>query len=72
MFRYITVFDGVSDLAVIFTKTPYFIGFRHILWRKLDPYPRKPGATFEEPAPAAPEASPFAVLSKRGAGADGE
>ncbi|HTO79637.1 MAG TPA: DUF177 domain-containing protein [Methylocystis sp.] len=38
----------------------------------LDPYPRKPGATFEEPAPAAPEASPFAVLSKRGAGADGE
>jgi hypothetical protein len=38
----------------------------------LDPYPRKPGATFEEPAPAAPESSPFAVLSKRGAGADGE
>jgi hypothetical protein len=38
----------------------------------LDPYPRKPGASFEEPAPAAPEESPFTVLSKRGGGADGE
>jgi hypothetical protein len=37
----------------------------------LDPYPRKPGAQFQEPAPAVPEESPFAVLSKRGAGADG-
>lgn len=38
----------------------------------LDPHPRKPDAHFEEPAPATPEESPFAVLSKRGAGAGGE
>ena len=37
----------------------------------LDPHPRKPDALFEEPAPAAPEESPFAVL-KRGAGGAGE
>jgi hypothetical protein len=28
----------------------------------LDPYPRKPGARFSEPAPAAEEGSPFAAL----------
>ena len=38
----------------------------------LDPYPRKPGAAFEEPAPAVPEESPFSALSKRETGADGE
>ena len=38
----------------------------------LDPYPHKPGAQFQEPAPAAPEESPFTVLSKRGAGLEGE
>ncbi len=38
----------------------------------LDPYPRKPGAAFEEPAPAVPEGSPFSALSKWGTGADGE
>ena len=37
----------------------------------LDPHPRKPDAHFEEPAPAAPEESPFAVL-KRGAGGAGD
>jgi len=35
----------------------------------LDPHPRKPGAHFEEPAPAAPDESPFAAL-KRGTAAD--
>ena len=37
----------------------------------LDPHPRKPDAHFEEPAPAKPEESPFAVL-KGGARADGD
>lgn len=38
----------------------------------LDPHPRKSDAHFQAPAPGSPEESPFAVLSKRGAGADGE
>lgn len=30
----------------------------------LNPYPRKPGAEFAQPAPAEPEPSPFAALAK--------
>ncbi len=38
----------------------------------LDPHPRKPGAQFEEPAPAAPDAHPFAAALRRGIAADDE
>jgi len=30
----------------------------------LDPYPRKPGAVFAEPAPEEPPESPFAKLAR--------
>ncbi|ARN83698.1 hypothetical protein B1812_15705 [Methylocystis bryophila] len=36
----------------------------------LDPHPRKPGARFEEPAPAIPDDNPFAAVLKRGADTD--
>jgi len=36
----------------------------------LDPHPRKPGAQFEEPAPAAPDENPFAAALRRGVVAD--
>ena len=37
----------------------------------LDPYPRKPGATFQPPADAKPEESPFAALAALKKGRDG-
>ena len=47
--------DGTVDLASLATE---------FLILGLDPYPRKPGAVFEPPAPAEPEDSPFAALAK--------
>ncbi len=37
----------------------------------LDPYPRKPGATFQPPADVKPEESPFAALAALKKGRDG-
>lgn len=46
--------DGVADLGVLATE---------FLLLGIDPYPRKPGAVFESPAPAPAEAGPFAALA---------
>ncbi|HEY1983752.1 MAG TPA: DUF177 domain-containing protein [Xanthobacteraceae bacterium] len=46
---------GVVDLAALAAE---------FLILGLDPYPRKPGAVFESPAPPATEDSPFAALAK--------
>ena len=49
------IVDGVIDLGAV---TLEFLALA------LDPYPRKPGATFAEPAPEAPPESPFAALAR--------
>lgn len=49
------IVDGVIDLGAI---TLEFLALA------LDPYPRKPGVSFEPPASAEPEPSPFAALAK--------
>lgn len=49
------IVDGVIDLG------PVTIEF---LALALDPYPRKPGVSFDELVPAVPVESPFAVLAK--------
>ncbi|WP_449256640.1 YceD family protein [Bosea sp. (in: a-proteobacteria)] len=49
------IVDGVIDLGTI---TLEFLAL------SLDPYPRKPGVSFEQPAPPAEEVSPFAALAK--------
>jgi uncharacterized metal-binding protein YceD (DUF177 family) len=46
---------GVVDLGALATE---------FLILGLDPYPRKPGASFEAPAEPKPEESPFAALAK--------
>ena len=46
---------GIVDLAALATE---------FLILGLDPYPRKPGAVFDPPAPAEPEDGPFAALAK--------
>jgi uncharacterized metal-binding protein YceD (DUF177 family) len=46
---------GKVDLASLATE---------FLILGLDPYPRKPGAVFDPPAPAEPEDGPFAALAK--------
>jgi uncharacterized metal-binding protein YceD (DUF177 family) len=46
---------GTVDLAALTTE---------FLILGLDPYPRKPGAVFDPPAPATAEDSPFAALAK--------
>ncbi len=47
--------DGVIDLGAV---TLEFLALA------LDPYPRKPGAVFAEPAPEEPPESPFAKLAR--------
>jgi uncharacterized metal-binding protein YceD (DUF177 family) len=47
------IVDGMIDLGVI---TLEFLALA------LDPYPRKPGVAFAEPAPESPAESPFAAL----------
>jgi len=47
------IVDGVLDLGVV---TLEFLAL------SLDPYPRKPGVEFSEPAPETPAESPFAAL----------
>lgn len=49
------IVDGVIDLG---TVTLEFLALA------LDPYPRKPGAAFAEPAPEEPPESPFAALAR--------
>lgn len=49
------ILDGVIDLGAI---TLEFLAL------SLDPYPRKPGVSFEAPAADAEEVSPFAALAK--------
>jgi uncharacterized metal-binding protein YceD (DUF177 family) len=49
------IIDGVIDLGAV---TLEFLSL------SLDPYPRKPGVSFEAPAAEAGEASPFAALAK--------
>lgn len=49
------IVDGGIDLGAV---TLEFLALA------LDPYPRKPGAAFAEPAPEAPPESPFAALSR--------
>jgi hypothetical protein len=49
------IVDGVIDLGAV---TLEFLALG------LDPYPRKPGASFAEPAPEAPPESPFAALAR--------
>jgi hypothetical protein len=46
---------GVVDLGALATE---------FLILGLDPYPRKPGASFDAPADAKPEEGPFAALAK--------
>jgi hypothetical protein len=46
---------GVVDLAALAAE---------FLILGLDPYPRKPGAVFDPPAPAGPDEGPFAALAK--------
>ncbi len=46
--------DGVADLGALATE---------FLFLGIDPYPRKPGATFDAPADDAPADSPFAALA---------
>lgn len=47
------ILDGVIDLGAV---TLEFLAL------SLDPYPRKPGVAFSEPAPETPAESPFAAL----------
>jgi hypothetical protein len=47
------IVDGAIDLGVV---TLEFLAL------SLDPYPRKPGVAFSEPAPETPAESPFAAL----------
>lgn len=47
------IIDGTIDLGVV---TLEFLAL------SLDPYPRKPGVAFSEPAPETPAESPFAAL----------
>ncbi|CAD5254685.1 conserved hypothetical protein [Bosea sp. 62] len=47
------IVDGTIDLGVV---TLEFLAL------SLDPYPRKPGVAFSEPAPETPAESPFAAL----------
>jgi len=47
------IIDGMIDLGAV---TLEFLAL------SLDPYPRKPGAAFSEPAPETPAESPFAAL----------
>ena len=49
-----TLVDGVADLGIAATE---------FLLLVIDPYPRKPGAVFEAPQSADPEAHPFAALA---------
>lgn len=49
------ILDGGIDLGAV---TLEFLALA------LDPYPRKPGAAFAEPAPEEPPESPFAALSR--------
>ncbi len=49
------IVDGVIDLGAV---TLEFLALA------LDPYPRKPGAAFAEPAPETPPESPFAALAR--------
>jgi len=49
------IVDGVIDLGAV---TLEFLALA------LDPYPRKPGAAFTEPAPEEPPESPFAALAR--------
>ena len=48
-----SIVDGVIDLGAV---TLEFLAL------SLDPYPRKPGVAFSEPAPETPAESPFAAL----------
>lgn len=49
------IVDGTIDLGAV---TLEFLALA------LDPYPRKPGAVFAEPAPETPPESPFAMLAR--------
>lgn len=49
------IMDGAIDLGAV---TLEFLALA------LDPYPRKPGAAFTEPAPEEPPESPFAALAR--------
>ncbi|KRE17417.1 hypothetical protein ASE63_13260 [Bosea sp. Root381] len=49
------IVDGVIDLGAV---TLEFLALA------LDPYPRKPGVAFAEPAPEEPPESPFAALAR--------
>ncbi|PTM43597.1 YceD family protein [Bosea sp. 124] len=49
------ILDGVIDLGAV---TLEFLALA------LEPYPRKPGAAFAEPAPEQPPESPFAALAR--------
>jgi len=49
------IVDGMIDLGAV---TLEFLALG------LDPYPRKPGAVFAEPAPEQPPESPFAALAR--------
>lgn len=50
---------GVVDLGAVLCE---------FLALGIDPYPRRPGAQFVEPAPPSVEDSPFAILQRRPAG----
>jgi hypothetical protein len=54
--------DGVADLGALATE---------FLLLGIDPYPRKPGATFEQPSADTGESGPFAALAKLKRGEDG-
>jgi hypothetical protein len=55
--------DGIADLGALATE---------FLLLGIDPYPRKPGATFEQPAANTQESGPFAALLRLKRGGDGE
>lgn len=54
--------DGIADLGALATE---------FLMLGIDPYPRKPDATFEQPASDAGESGPFAALARLKRGDDG-
>lgn len=54
--------DGIADLGALATE---------FLLLGINPYPRKPGATFEQPGANTPESGPFAALARLKRGDDG-
>jgi hypothetical protein len=54
--------DGIADLGALATE---------FLMLGIDPYPRKPDATFEQAVPDAAESGPFAALARLKHGDDG-